>query len=225
MSKDIEYEDDEFAIKNSRFGKSVKLFVIGLILGVILSGIIVWKWTSTSRNKEIMNIQSFYDNKEIQDITIEYISKKLENISELATAEMIYNGLFTTTEGNIPIVTKKGFSMIYTASVKAGIDPSLIKTEISDKKVIITIPASEIQMPKVDPDSIQFYDEKHAIFNWNKKTDVTSAISAAERNVKTKADIDGLLKRASQQAEFIIRGILEGSTGKREIVVIHGNAQ
>ena len=45
--------------------------------------------------------------------------------------------------------------------------------DITDEKILITLPPSEIQMAWVDPDSIQFYDEKRALFNWSEKTDVT----------------------------------------------------
>lgn len=60
---------------------------------------------------------------------------------------MTYNGLFTVTEGKIPFITKKGFSMIY----------------------------------------------------------------------KEKADTDGILERASHQAEYIAKGMLENSN-KEQII-------
>lgn len=207
--------------KKSSIRHSLKLIAIGVLIGVVLSVILVfagYKWIPDSRIKRIPKLSKIE-----REITIDYVSKKLENISDLSTAEMTYNGLFTVTEGNIPFITKKGFSMIYTASVKAGIDASLIKTEVTDEKIIVTLPATEIQMSWVDPDSIQFYDEKHALFNWSEKTDVTQAISAAEKDVKEKADTDGLLDKASRQAKYVVEGILEGSSGNREIVVIYGN--
>ena len=176
-----------------------------------------YKWIPDSRIKRIPKLSKIE-----REITIDYVSKKLENISDLSTAEMTYNGLFTVTEGNIPFITKKGFSMIYTASVKAGIDASLIKIEVTDEQIIVKLPATEIQMSWVDPDSIQFYDEKHALFNWSKKTDVTQAISAAEKDIKENADTERLLDRASRQAKYVVEGILEGSSGNRKIVIIQG---
>ena len=43
------------------------------------------------------------------------------NISELSTAEMVYNGLYTVEEGKIPFITKKGFSMIGYTKMDLGI--------------------------------------------------------------------------------------------------------
>lgn len=94
---------------------------------------------------------------------------------------------------------------------------------MTDEKIIVTLPAAEIQMSWVDPDSIQFYDEKHALFNWSEKTDVTQAISAAEKDVIENADRDHLLDRASRQAELVVYGILEGTSGDRKIVVMQEN--
>jgi len=202
-------------------GHSLKLIALGVVIGVVLSIILIMVYDGFSTNLSAFEVSS--EDSEVQEVTIEYLNKKLENISDLSTAEMTYNGLFTVTEGNIPFITKKGFSMIYTASVKAGIDASLINTEVTDEKIIVRLPSTEIQMSWVDPNSIQFYDEKHALFNWSEKTDVTEAISAAEKDVKDKADTDGLLDRASRQTEYIVKGILEDSVGNREIVVIHEN--
>lgn len=212
-------KENKIKNKKGEISFSVKLISIGVLLGVVLSIILVfagYKWIPDSRIKKIPKLSKIE-----QEITIEYVNKKLENISDLSTAEMTYNGLFTVTEGNIPFITKKGFSMLYTASVKAGIDASLIKTEVTDEKIIVTLPASKIQVSWVDPDSIQFYDEKHALFNWTKKTDITEAISAAEKDIKENADTERLLDRASKQAEQVVKVILQGSTGNREVVVVH----
>lgn len=99
--------------KSKKISKSnsLKLIFIGVFVGVILSVILVfagYKWIPDSRIKRIPKLSKIE-----QEITIDYVSKKLENISELSTAEMTYNGLFTVTEGNIPLITKKGFYYLY----------------------------------------------------------------------------------------------------------------
>ncbi len=195
-----------------------KLVALGVLGGLILSVLLVfagYKLIPDSQIKKFRKLSKFE-----QEITIDYVSKKLENISQLATAEMTYNGLLTVTEGNIPFITKKGFSMVYTAYVKGGIDPSLIKTEINNEEIRVYLPPSEIQESFVDPESIEFYDEKHALFNWSDKKDVTEAIITATQDVKENADIESLLNRADKQAELIIRGLLEGSLEDRKLVVV-----
>ena len=214
--------------KTMEIGHSAKLVLIGLAIGIIIS--LIWslvgdKVISALAKKENPSTKEagiLSGETSEPEITIEYINKKLEKISDLSTAEMTYNGIYTLEEGNIPFITKTGFTMAYVAEVKAGINASLIKTEVTEDKVIVTLPEAEIQMAKVDSNSIQFYDEKHALFNWSEKTDVTEAISAAEADVREKADLNGLLEKAAKQAEYVVKGILEGSVGEREIVVVHG---
>ena len=58
-----------------------------------------------------------------------FISEKLEKVSELTTAKLTYNGLVQYTDGKVPFLTKKAFSMIYRAEVKAGVE--LSETDIS----------------------------------------------------------------------------------------------
>ena len=187
----------------SKVSGAAKLLLVGMIIGIALSGLVALSVGGRSPDKEIIDITTA-DPEEgklrEQEVTIEYIDKKLQNIAELSTAEMIYSSLYTVTEGKIPFLTQKGFSMVYTATVRAGIDISGMAVAVDDKRVIVTLPKAEILMLKVDPESIQFYDEKHALFNWDKKTDVTSAIAIAESDTREKADTDGLLEQASQRA-------------------------
>lgn len=215
---------EEKKINTKGLKQKAKLICIGVVIGMVLMGAIILFVTSRTKEpeKEVLTVTNIDDGKsKEQEVTIEYIDKKLENIGDLSTAELIYTNLYTVTEGKIPFLTQKGFSMVYTANVRAGIDISAVKTELDEKKVIVTLPPAEIQMLKVDPESIQFYDEKHALFNWDKKTDVTTAITLAENDVKERADTDGLLKQASQRAETIVEGLLEGAVGDRVIVVKH----
>lgn len=158
------------------------------------------------------------------EVTVEYLEKALSDISELSTAELSYTGICTVEEGKIPFITKKGFSMLYTGSIKAGVDASKIGIEITDREVIITIPKAEIQSVVIDSDSIQFYDEKKALFNWTELRDSVDGIILAEENIKTQADTDGILERADKQAEYIVRGLLEAvvkeAEGERDLKIV-----
>lgn len=211
--------------RGKKFLEALKFIALGLAVGVVLSAVFV---LASGRNKapdqnvtHITEVDPEDGQSRELEVTIEYIDKRLENIADLSTAEMIYTNLYTVTEGKIPFLTQKGFSMVYTADVRAGIDISKVKVELDKKRVTVTLPAAEIQMLKVDPESIQFYDEKHALFNWDKKTDVTTAIALAENDVKEKADTDGILAQAAQRAELVVKGLLEGAVGDRTVVVKH----
>lgn len=157
-------------------------------------------------------------------VTVEYLNKKLENLSELSAAKLSYTGICNIEEGKIPILTKKGYSMLYEAMVTAGIDASKIDIDIQDTTVVVTIPKSEIQVIKVDPNSIQFYDEKKALFNWTELGDSVNGIILAEEDIKEKASTDELLERADIQVEYIVKGMLEDiikeADGERDLKII-----
>lgn len=153
------------------------------------------------------------------EITAAYISERINGVSELTTAEMIYSGLIIYTEGEIPLLTQKGFSMRYTANIRAGINFSDVNIKITDSNVVVEIPESEVQSIDIDPSSIEFYDERHALFNWTDKNDVIDAMSISKEDVTAHANVEGLAKRADEQAAGIIKSILAGSIGGRELVI------
>lgn len=153
------------------------------------------------------------------DITNTFISDKLEAVSELVSAEMTYNGLVRYTDGNVPFLTQKAFSMIYRAEVKAGIDLEEVDIDVTDSKVKIILPEIELLDISIDSDSIQFYDEKSALFNWTEKEDVIDAIKAAEDDVKANADVDRLKEKAKEQTEIILECLFEDTIGDRTLEI------
>ena len=153
------------------------------------------------------------------EITTAYISEKINGVSELTTAEMVYSGLVIYTEGEIPFLTQKGFSMRYTANIRAGINFSDVNIKITDSKVVVEMPEAEVQSIEVDPSSIEFYDERYALFNWTDKNDVIDAMSISKEDVTSYANVDGLARKADEQAAGIIKNILAGSIGDRELII------
>lgn len=153
------------------------------------------------------------------EITNSFISDKLEAASELTSAKLTYNGLVRYSEGSIPFITKKEFSMIYRAEVKAGIDLSKVKSEITDTQVKITVPRIEILDISIDESSIQFYDEKFALLNWEKKEDLLETMQEAKADVEAKGDMDGLKENAKNQIQILLVGLFEDCIGERELVI------
>ena len=153
------------------------------------------------------------------ELTSSFINGKLEAVSELTTAKLTYTGLIKYSEGSIPFLTRNSFSMIYTATVRAGIDLSKAVVEITEEEVVIMLPACEIQSVDIDEESIEFYDEKWALFNRSTKEDVIDMVSAAKEDVTKKADIESLLESASLQTKALVRGLLEDTIGERNLVI------
>jgi len=193
--------------KNGYIGLKFKIGISGVIAVILLA---VFAGFKAGR--------MVYKDKQ-PEITTAYISEKINGVSELTTAEMIYSGLIIYTEGEIPFLTQKGFSMRYTANIRAGINFSDVNIKITDNKVVVEMPEAEVQSIEVDPSSIEFYDERYALFNWTDKNDVVDAMSISKEDATTHANVEELARKADEQAAGIIKNILAGSIGGRELVI------
>lgn len=136
------------------------------------------------------------------------IEEKLSKCSDLTTARLDYRGIIRYEDGDIQFINKKSFSMIYDAHIKAGIDLSQADVSVNGTKITVTIPKPEIQDIIVDPDSLEFYDEKLALFNWTKKEDTTEAMAAAKKDAEKRADQTELIEQAAEQARTVIKTLL-----------------
>ena len=137
----------------------------------------------------------------------------------MTSARLTYNGLVRYSEGSIPFITKKEFSMIYRAEVKAGIDLSKVESRITDTQVKIMVPKIEILDISIDENSIQFYDEKFALFNWEKKEDLLETLESAKADVREHGDMERLIDNAKNQIQILLVGLFEDTIGERELVV------
>lgn len=142
------------------------------------------------------------------------VTEQLERVQELATAKLSYRGLVKYEEGDIDFINKKGFTMIYDAEVRAGVDLSKARVEVSGKDVRVTLPAATVQSISIDPDSIQFYDEKFALFNWQNRTDAAEALKLAQENANAKVDASKLITEANDQAVEAVKALLSPFTGE-----------
>ena len=98
-------------------------------------------------------------------------------------------------------------------------DMSGVEIEVTDDKVTVTLPEVQVDDPQVDLDSIDFYDESFAIFNWDDKVDGIDAVKVARDDCREKADIDGLKGKAYENAKKIVTELLEDLIGDRELEV------
>lgn len=191
--------------KKSAFGA-----VINLITVIVIVCAVVYV---------INKVLDFVEAEREPEITSTFISNRLEIASELTTAEMIYNGLIYYTDGKIPFLTKKAFIMTYCAEVKSGVDLSELDINVTQSTVKIIIPEVEVLDILVDPDTIKFYDEKSALFNWVEKEDVIDAMQVAKDDVTENANIDELVTKAREQTEVILEGLLKDAIGDRQLVI------
>ncbi len=136
------------------------------------------------------------------------IQEQLSNCSELATAELEYRGLVRYEDGDIDFINKKGFTMIYDAEVRAGVDLSQARVEVNGDVVTVSLPQAQMFGIEIDPDSIEFYDSTFALFNWENKDDTAKALVVAQQDAEGKADQTNLLGQAREQAHTLVENLL-----------------
>ena len=184
----------EFVTKNLK--SKVGRIICVAVLGVIILSIVM-----------VLN----YNNK--HEVDTEYLMAKLQKSSELTTAKLEYTGFTKFKDKGIIILNRSDFLMVYTATARAGIDIKNVKVDADKivKTIWITIPKAEILDVNVDPKTITYYDEKFALFNVDQKEDSDRAQALAEDEAKKELAKMGILKMADDQAETLIKGLLQGS--------------
>lgn len=145
-------------------------------------------------------------------LTTTLVSEQLEKCQDLATARLRYHGLSKYEQGDIDLINKKGFTMVYDADIKAGVDLSKASVAINGRQVTIDLPEATIQSVEIDPSSIQYYDEKFALFNWSNKRDATEALKLAKSDAEKQAQASSLADEASKNAKDAIEGLLDPFT-------------
>ncbi len=157
------------------------------------------------------------------EITPASVAEQLERVSQLATARLDYRGLIRYEDGGIRFLTKKSFTMLYDAAITAGIDFSQAQITVSEKSIDVLLPKPSIQTVEVKPESLEFYDEKFALFNPERREDTVEALKAARENAQEHAQAAAILQTAQDQAELLVQELLaplaEGRKEPREIVV------
>lgn len=150
------------------------------------------------------------------ELTPVSVSEQLKTASDLATARLDYRGLVRYEEGSIRFLTKKSFTMLYDARITAGIDLEKAQIEVDGKEIRVTLPPAEIRELTIDPKSLEFYDEKFALFNTQDREDTVVALQEAEANAREHVGTTELLALADQQAERVVEKLLSPLNWQRK---------
>lgn len=179
-------------LKVLKISKKKALFILSLVVIVILI-IIGVKITNT---------------KSTADFT--YLNQLLEKSSELTTAKLKITGIENYKDAGAMIINRSDFTMIYTATIRAGVDLKEVKIEPNNitKEIIITMPKAKVFDCHVNQDEIQYFDEKFALFNVDSKEDANKACALAEQDGIREAEQTGILEFAETEAEYVIKDIL-----------------
>lgn len=140
------------------------------------------------------------------------IQEQLTESSDLATAKLEYRGLVRYESGDIDFLTKKGFTMVYDAEIRAGVDLSQAAVSVDGHDIIVQLPMADVQTVSIDPDSIEFYDESFALFNWENKNDTAEALVLATEDASGKVDQINMIEQANEQAKTVVESLLKPFT-------------
>lgn len=165
-------------------------------------------------------VANLFQKRKEPKVSTQVITERMTELSELATSQLQYRGIIRYEEGDIPLLTKKGYTMLYDATVKAGVDLKQASVKISGKKIHVTLPSAEILDISINPDTLEFYDEKNAIFNWENKKDTVTALKLAKEDADKRIDETELLTNANTQAQQLIKSLLLPLQGANEYEII-----
>lgn len=132
-----------------------------------------------------------------------------ENIGELATQSVLATQVEVSSAAReffgrqIPFTESKSvFS--YDVEIKAGIDFSEIKWDVTETCVNVTLPEAKVLSTEIDLDSFKVYHEKESIFRKVSLEDTNSALVDLEEKAANSALENGLLEKATENAKVLI---------------------
>ncbi|MGN0509878.1 MAG: DUF4230 domain-containing protein [Ruminococcus sp.] len=158
-------------------------------------------------------------------VDTEYLNALVSKSSELTTAKLNYTGMTKYTDEGIDIINKADFTMVYKATVRAGInvDEVEITSDDENKIIYVSIPKATVQEIKIDNSSIEYFDQKFALFNTDEKEDNNKAIALAEEAAEKEAANMGVLELANEQSATLIKGILANAIPDGYIIEVKNN--
>jgi len=175
--------------------------------------------------------------KKIEDLLTEEVyyfdsaamTEEIRQIGELATVEYRYTNVGTLdasaklfkTDYVIP-GTKKSVVVTMDGVLKVGIDVNSIKITGDDKAgtITVTLPKPKLLSNELDEDSMLVYDETAGVFSKITMEDSSSIRSQIKIKSEQNAKENGVYEQATQNAQYIIRCMLEAIPRLKETYTI-----
>ena len=153
---------------------------------------------------------------------VDNLKASIEDIGDLVTVEYNYTDILTYKDSltlmdmKIPF-TDKSYIIKYNGYIKAGIDLSkAVVKDVSDTKVELEVPKATITDSVLDEKSMVILDQKNNIFNPLDLGDYQDTLKKELNARELKAKKDGILERAQDNADKILRKMLQ-SLGYKDI--------
>ena len=153
---------------------------------------------------------------------VDNLKASIEDIGDLVTVEYNYTDILTYKDSltlmdmKIPF-TDKSYIIKYNGYIKAGIDLSkAVVKDVGDTKVELEVPKATITDSVLDEKSMVILDQKNNIFNPLDLGDYQETLKKELNARELKAKKDGILERAQDNADKILRKMLQ-SLGYKDI--------
>ena len=158
-------------------------------------------------------------------INLDIIKSEIQEIGELATAEYLFTNAAKYSdskqfkEWNIPL-TEKSFIVKWDGIIKAGIQVDAVSVDVDEEemRIVVTLPEAEILSYEVT--NTEVVDEKNNILNSISVEDKVKFDEATAEAMKARAIENGLLEKATKNAENLITGILKADPAIGEDYII-----
>lgn len=152
-------------------------------------------------------------------ITSETVRESVNSLRELITKEYLYTNagkyeshnevsISSITVG-VPL-TRKSFTVVYDGRIKAGIDLSKIRIDVSEtlRSITVTLPSSEITSHEIFENTVQCVDERDALFNKNTIDDYNDFLAQQKTAMEERVRANGFLSSADQEARALVESFL-----------------
>jgi len=215
--------------------KSLMGVVIAILAGVVACFFVWNKAKSVYQQEVVINdepdttIVPIVEGVAEEKISVsgETINEGLRDIGTLNTYEYYFThvGKYAETSQlfgyEVPF-SESSYIYSYDGTVKAGLDFSEIIVEVdNDQKIItLTLPETEITGFEIDPDSFRLFDESISPINRISVSTLAGDISSIEIEEKQNAIDRGILDKAGENAELLLRDFMNGVYGAEGYTVV-----
>lgn len=165
-------------------------------------------------------------------ISTDVIQDGLRDMGELATEEYYFKEVVSYSSikqflGLNLGLTESSYLAGYEGVIKAGIDFTEIKVgKDDDNKIItVTLPRTRILSSEIDPDSFELYSEKEGWGNPISVTDYNNSLAELIKKAETSATERGVLEKADENAQLIIRNFILTLLGDQAYTVQFNTAK
>lgn len=175
--------------------RNKKISIKSLIWVPLIAGIVFLILVS------VLKLNGVFEKKEPEIITNSTLMRTVD-VSELSTAEFIYNGIAEIYEGDDADIVK--CRVRYKARVKAAINMDEITFDIDDEKKTVrpSLPEISLKASLDDQEGLSFIPE-------NSKIDLQEAMEACEKDVTAEAKEN---EELYQSAEENLQDVIEALT-------------